>query len=89
MYMWVVYLLKQNTSGELYIGVTSDLQRRLQEHNSGNQTATHRVNGKWLLVYAEAYRSKIDAFKREQMLKHHGSSKQKLYLRIQNSLEAE
>ena len=85
--MYSVYVIKHTPSDEMYIGVTNDLKRRLGEHNNGNQTATHRVVGKWTLVYAEAYRSKNDACEREKRLKDHGRAKQELYKRISESPE--
>lgn len=84
--MWVVYVLKQSETSQIYIGFTHNLQQRLVSHNRGTTKATRRKSGVWELVYAEAYRSKLDAVKRERMLKHHGSSKRKLFDRIQRSL---
>ncbi len=84
--MWVVYLIQHDETRDLYFGVTNDLRRRLEEHNRGEQTATRRTSGRWLIIYAEAYRSRADALERERMLKHHGSSKQKLMGRISRSL---
>ena len=84
--MWTVYLLKHSISNQYYIGKTNDLKRRLIEHNSGGQTSTIRKSGKWIVIYAEAYRSKQDADERERMLKHHGSSKRGLYKRIKRSM---
>ena len=84
--MWTVYILRHSITKQIYIGFTQDLQRRLAEHNAGGQKATHRREGKWMLVYAEMYRAKVDAAERERMLKHHGSSKRKLMDRIRHSL---
>ena len=84
--MFIVYLIQHNLSKEIYIGKTNNLQRRLKEHNSGQQTATHRKDGEWILVYAEAYRNKADADRRELRLKNHGRAKQELLKRSQSSL---
>jgi len=84
--MWVVYVLQHDTTGELYFGVTSNMKRRLAEHNCGNSRSTRKKLGKWLLVYCEIYRSKSDALRREQRLKHHGQAKQELLKRISQSL---
>ena len=85
--MYSVYVIKHIPSDEMYIGATNDLKRRLSEHNNGNQTATHRIIGKWILVYAEVYKSKKDACEREIRLKDHGRAKQELYKRISESLK--
>ena len=41
----------------------------------------------WRLIYYEAYLSREDAVKREQMLKHYGSAKQGLLKRLEGSLK--
>ena len=84
--MFVVYIIQNDSSLENYIGVTSDLKRRIQEHNSNGNKHTTRKNGKWILIYAEAYRSKIDSYQREKRLKSHGSGNIELFKRLKNSL---
>ena len=84
--MYKVYVIQNNHSFEMYIGRTNDLERRLSEHNAGQQEATRRKSGEWVLIYAEAYRDKKDAIQRELRLKNHGRAKQELYKRIPNSL---
>ena len=83
--MWSVYLIR-HTSGEIYIGVTNNLKRRIAEHNAGGTKFTTRHDGTWRLAYAEAYASKEDAYRREARLKDHGRAKQELLRRIQNCL---
>lgn len=84
--MFVVYLIQHSETKDLYVGVTNNLTRRLKQHNQGNNVSTYRKSGVWILVYAEAYRSRKDAMLREAKLKQRGSAKQKLYTRIKNSL---
>ncbi|MBI3816473.1 GIY-YIG nuclease family protein [Candidatus Peregrinibacteria bacterium] len=79
-------MIQHDVTKQIYIGKTSDLKRRLSEHNNNRQTSTVRKNGKWILVYAEAYRAKDDATLRETRLKHHGSAKHELKKRIRKSL---
>jgi putative endonuclease len=83
--MWIVYVIQNSGTKELYFGFTSNLKRRLQEHNSGQNISTKRNNGTWILIYAEAYRNESDAFNREQRLKNHGSGKHELLKRLLNS----
>ncbi len=84
--MYVVYVIEHSFNHQIYMGLTSNLKQRLASHNSNSNKSTRRRNGKWTLVYAEAYRSKKDAVMRESRLKHHGSSKHELLKRISSSL---
>lgn len=86
MNMFSVYVIQHSVTKQIYIGKTNDLKRRIDEHNANKQTATKRKCGQWILVYAEAYRSKYDADIRETKLKQHGSNRRWLKQRIKNSL---
>jgi len=66
--MYYVYVLKSKKNNKLYKGFTSDLKRRVKEHNSGNSVFT-RHNGPWELLYYEAFKDKVDAKREEQFLK--------------------
>ena len=83
--MHSVYVIQHSTTSEIYIGKTSNLKRRLGEHNNQQQTATVRKTGEWILIYAEIYRAKKDADIREAKLKQHGSNKKWLLDRIRYS----
>jgi putative endonuclease len=64
-----VYILASQPYGTLYIGVTSDLVRRLHEHRnaSGSQfTSAHGVNR---LVRYELFPDMLTAIAREKQLK--------------------
>jgi putative endonuclease len=84
--MYIVYLIQNTFTKELYIGFTTDLKQRLRNHNSKGKKFTTRKNGSWILIYAEAYRSKNDALEREKRLKNHGSGKNELIKRLKESL---
>jgi len=81
-----MYVIQNTVSKERYFGTTQNLKERLQAHNNSGKKFTTRNNGKWILVYAEAYRSKEDALLRERRLKVHGRGKLELIKRIQKSL---
>jgi putative endonuclease len=68
--MWFVYALFNAKAQRIYIGETSDIERRLEEHNrkSGNHF-TARIGGKWLLIYKEEVTDRRQALKREKQLK--------------------
>jgi predicted GIY-YIG superfamily endonuclease len=64
--MYILYLIQNNVTLEKYFGVTNNLKQRIKTHNSNSKKFTTRNKGKWVLVYAEAYRSKKDAYDREK-----------------------
>lgn len=77
--MYYVYVLKNSRTKRFYIGYTSDLKQRLNQHQSKDSD--------WILVYYEAFGSESDARNRERKLKHHGSSWGHLKKRIQDSVD--
>lgn len=84
--MFYFYLLQsQNNPSEIYTGSTSDLKKRVKEHNEGKSASTKRYIP-WLLAYYEAYVSEKDARLREHSFKKHGKGNQELKKRIANSL---
>jgi predicted GIY-YIG superfamily endonuclease len=83
--MHYIYIIQHTVTKQIYIGKTSDLKRRIREHNSNQQTATKRKEGEWILIYAEMYGDPKDADKRERRLKQHGSNLRWLKDRIENS----
>ena len=83
--MYFVYVLKLN-NGNLYVGYTRDIKRRVSQHEEGLSTYTK----KYLpieLVYCEIYKSRDDALERERKLKQHKAALGHLRKRIQRSLE--
>ena len=57
-----------NTQNIYYKGFTSDVLRRLEEHNSSVGKYTSE-KGPWTLVFKHSFISKSDALKYERMLK--------------------
>jgi putative endonuclease len=66
--MFVVYILYSNSLDKYYIGYTSDLKRRLSEHNRKKGKFTD-CGIPWSLVYLERYELKREAMKREKFIK--------------------
>ncbi|CTQ56117.1 GIY-YIG nuclease superfamily protein [Roseibium album] len=64
-----VYILASGRNGTLYIGVTSDLPRRLYEHQHGQTDGFASRYGVTVLVYAEAFERTDEAIIREKQLK--------------------
>ena len=83
--MFYVYVTQSQKDQGLYIGFTSDLKKRMKEHNAGKtKSIKHRIPFK--LVYYEAYLNKTDARKREIELKTNGQQRELLKKRIKDSL---
>jgi len=57
-----------NKKGLLYKGVTSDVVKRIHEHNHGKNSWT-RSRGPWNLLYVEDYDMRCEALRRERFLK--------------------
>ena len=83
--MFYVYALKM-ANDEMYIGLTTDLRKRIREHKKSKVFTTK----KYLpveLIYYEAFLSREDAKEREFKLKRYGSSWSNLKKRIKKSLD--
>jgi putative endonuclease len=78
--MFYVYFLKSEKDGHLYIGRTNNLERRLNEHNSGHVSATKSRRPFVMLGY-ETYDTEAGSvigekewkkgFKREELKKRY------------------
>ena len=64
-----VYILASRRNGTLYVGVTSNLSRRIAEHKSKLVPGFTRTHGVDKLVYFEGYDSILDARQQERRLK--------------------
>lgn len=66
---WYVYILQCHDSS-LYTGITTDLERRVQEHNQAKAGAKYtKARRPVALVYSEQSESRSSASKREAQLK--------------------
>lgn len=64
-----VYILASKPNGTLYISVTSDLIRRMQEHRDGAVEGFTKRYGVHRLGYVEKFDDIRDAIERERRLK--------------------
>jgi len=64
-----VYILASDRNGTLYIGVTSDLPRRMYEHKNGLLDGFTKTYGVTRLVYVEQHDWIDEAITREKQLK--------------------
>ena len=66
---YYVYILASKRNGTLYIGVTSDLGRRVWEHREGLIPGFTKTYGVKMLVYFETFDDIHGAIARESRLK--------------------
>ena len=84
--MYYVYIIKSRKDGRFYIGSTSNVQNRLDYHNSGRQRSTkNRIP--FDLVYTESFENKSMALAREKQIKSYkgGMAFKKLILNPDNN----
>ncbi|SCB20950.1 putative endonuclease [Bradyrhizobium shewense] len=65
-----VYILASAPNGILYVGVTSDIVRRIYQHRNGFVPGFTKKYGVKLLVYFERYEDIQTAIQREHNIKH-------------------
>ena len=65
-----IYIITNKPNGTLYVGVTSDLPRRIQEHRDGIIEGFSKRYGLKRLVYIEAHDDIGHAIQREKAIKH-------------------
>lgn len=82
--MYFVYVIQSKKDKMFYTGFTSDLERRLDEHNKGLQIST-KSRIPFDIVYYEWCLNKNDAIDRENYLKS-GMGKRFLNTRLKNYL---
>jgi len=68
MSMYYIYILQSLKNNSLYVGYSSNLKKRFDEHNAGKSSST-RPFRPYKLIFYEAFTNRIDAKKREEYLK--------------------
>ena len=53
----------------MYTGITTDVERRLEEHKAGKGGHYTRAHGAVRMLYTEAHKDRSDATKREAEIK--------------------
>ncbi len=75
-----VYIVRC-ADGSLYTGWTTDVARRVGEHNAGRGAAYTRQRGPVELVYSEALPNRSAAMRREEEIKRRGRGYKERLLR--------
>ncbi len=65
---WVVYIL-ECSDGSLYTGITTDLARRITEHEQGNGARYTKGRGPFNLKHMEYCNNRAEASRREVSIK--------------------
>ena len=65
----VVYILASKPNGTLYVGVTSDISRRIEAHRSGAVPGFTEKYSIGNLVYFELHSGMYEAIQREKRIK--------------------
>ena len=66
--MYTTYVLKSLKARRFYTGFTENLERRLNEHNSGKSSYTKRFMP-WEVIFSKHFPEKQEAIKYEKYLK--------------------
>jgi putative endonuclease len=78
--MYYVYIV-ECSDGTLYTGIATELERRIEEHNSSDKGAKYtRARRPVELVYSEEYSDRSSALKREYYIKKKMNRQKKLQL---------
>ena len=75
-YLYIIRL----KSGQLYIGATTDLEQRYQDHQNGKACRTTKLDPPHKLVYSESLATFSDARKREAQIKRWTGAKKEALL---------
>jgi putative endonuclease len=74
--MFFVYILKSENNWRFYVGMTSNLEKRIEEHNKGYTKSTKGYRP-WKLFFFETFQSRAEARSREKYYKS-GIGKEKI-----------
>ncbi len=68
MKVWTVYII-QTSTGRLYTGITTDLERRFKAHQNQKGARFFHFANPEKIVYCEIQPNRSEAFKREAAIK--------------------
>lgn len=63
-----VYVIRSEKDGRFYVGMSADVEKRLNEHNSGKTRST-KAYRPWKFFFKEEFPTREEARKREKYLK--------------------
>ena len=74
MEQFIVYIIYSSTLDRYYVGYTTDLEKRINEHKTGISSYTSRCSD-WVLKYTESCADRQTAMRREKEIKNKKSRK--------------
>ena len=78
--MYSVYIIK-NLSGKIYIGITNNIQKRLNYHNTNRGALFTKTEDKFFIVFSENYTSLAGARTREIQIKKWRRDKKEIIIK--------
>ncbi|MEZ5195322.1 MAG: GIY-YIG nuclease family protein [Bacteroidales bacterium] len=69
MVTFAAYVLYSKNYDKIYIGYTSDINRRLLDHNERARKGWTKHYRPWELLFSESFATKSEAIRREKQLK--------------------
>jgi putative endonuclease len=67
--MFFVYIIYSTKAAKKYIGQTSNLTLRMEQHNTNHYLSYTNNKGPWSLIHSEEFQTRSEALAREKMLK--------------------
>jgi putative endonuclease len=80
MNVWFVYIVRCRDNS-LYTGITKDVEKRIETHNSGKGAAYTRARGPVKGVYTETLQDYSSALKREAKIKKLSKAEKELLIK--------
>jgi len=74
--MFYVYAIQSQKDERIYVGLTSNLKKRFNEHNQGKTRST-KYYIPWKIIYFEVCKTRVEARAKEKYWKG-GSGKERL-----------
>jgi putative endonuclease len=66
--MFTTYAIQSTIRNYIYVGMTDNLERRLDEHNRGKNRST-KAYTPFILIYTKIFETRLEAREHEKMLK--------------------
>lgn len=66
--MFIVYAIRSEVRNYIYVGMTNNIERRLKEHNNGENRST-KAYKPFVLIYTETFETRVEAREKEKYLK--------------------